>query len=50
MDLIAVQGDTRNITQHGIADVVDITSVQKVSSGLDSSPRRHWKYNTAWHS
>ena len=47
MDLIAVQDNTGNITQHDIADVVDITSVQKVSSGLESSSRQHWKYNTA---
>ena len=47
MDLIAVQDNTGNITQHGIADVVVITSVQKVSSGLDSSLWRYRKYNTA---
>ena len=33
MDLTVVYGDTGNITQHDIEDFVDITSVQKVSSG-----------------
>ena len=39
MGSIAVNGDAGNTTQHDIADVIVITSVQKVSSGLDSSPR-----------
>ena len=44
---MAVFEDTENITQHGIADVVGITSVQKVSDGLDSSQWGCRKYNTA---
>ena len=37
MDLSGSLFDTENITQHCIADVVGITSVQKVNDGLDSS-------------
>ena len=32
MDLIAVQDNTGNITQHDIADVVDITSGQSMAT------------------